>query len=81
MFENVYIGSIAKIEEFKAQNMLKELYKYFKENPDKRPSDQRCRVQAEGIDRVVCDYIAGMTDRYAIFVFTELFVPKSWQIR
>ena len=35
----------------------------------------------EGVDRAVCDYIAGMTDRYAVYKYSELFIPATWQVR
>ncbi len=81
MFENVYTDSIAKTEEGKAQSLIEMLYGYYIEHIDQLPPlyirlmDER----GDSRERVVCDYIAGMTDVYAINRFQELFVPKAWQ--
>ena len=81
MFENVYIGSKAKEHELKAQNMLKQLFKYFIENEELLPEEYQdmIKMDQEPLERVVCDYIAGMTDRYAIRKFYNLFIPASWK--
>lgn len=78
MFKNVYTNPVCKGEEHKAVDMLQWLYNFYLKNPD-RLSPEMIRVaEAEGVDRAVTDYIAGMTDRYAVAVFDDLFVPKSW---
>lgn len=79
MFSNVYVGSKAKKDEMKAQNIIRELYKYIKERPDYLSKEAAKMLQYSDIDRIVCDYIAGMTDRYAIKKFHEIFIPESWQ--
>lgn len=78
MFKNVYIGSKAKKEESKAKNIIKELYNYLKNKPEYLPEEIEKRLESFSIDRVVCDYIAGMTDRYAVKKFHEIFIPESW---
>ncbi len=81
MFERVYVNSEAKSEEGKAIQLIKTLYLYFLEHQNEIPDNLMIRVR-EGIDpieRIVCDYIAAMTDRYAISVYEERFVPKAWQ--
>ncbi len=81
MFENVYQNGIAKAEEGKAQQMIVMLYEYYMKHTDELPEEYRMMMeQGETEERVVCDYIAGMTDIYAIDRFTELFVPKSWKV-
>jgi dGTPase len=80
MFEKVYIGSKAKVEEKKAQNIIKELYYYFLENPSQIPHYSSTVKNQEEIERLACDYIAGMTDRYAISTFVSVFVPLSWEV-
>ncbi|MCL6611559.1 MAG: deoxyguanosinetriphosphate triphosphohydrolase [Peptococcaceae bacterium] len=80
MFRKVYIGSEAKREELKARHVVKFLYQYMVENPRAMPPEYLNRVDASGPERVACDYIAGMTDRYAINQFNELFVPKAFTI-
>lgn len=81
MFEHVYIGSKAKNHEEKAKNMLKQLYKQLMDHPELLPNECTETVYREGesLERAVCDYVAGMTDRYAINKFYELFVPASWK--
>ncbi len=80
MFENVYLDSEAKKEEKKAQNMLTEIYEFFINKPHKLPTDVQNLLNEEDIHRVVCDYIAGMTDRYVIQKFNEIFIPAPWRI-
>lgn len=79
MFEHVYIGSRAKTEEGKAKRLVQELYGYYTANPDKLPPDKEGLVTTEGLERVVCDYIAGMTDNYAISLYQYIFVPKGFR--
>ncbi len=78
MFEAVYRNPMAKGEEGKAKAMLQGLYRYFVAHPDKLPDEYRSIADAEDIDRAVCDYISGMSDRYAVNVYDSLFVPRSW---
>lgn len=78
MFKNVYIGSKAKSEEVKAKNIIKELYSYLKNKPEYLSKEAERKLEGSSIDRVVCDYIAGMTDRYAVKKFHEIFIPESW---
>ncbi len=80
MFEKVYIGSEAKIEEKKAQNIIGELYYYFIENPQKLPGSSITKLDYTELDRLVCDYIAGMTDRYAINMYKMIFIPSNWHL-
>ena len=81
MFENVYKSDIPKAEEGKAQHLIVMLFNYYMEHPDKLPEEYRIlmEVRMEGRERAVCDYIAGMSDSYAIDKFEELFVPKAWK--
>ncbi len=79
MFKNVYIGSVAKKEEFKAQKIIQLLYKNITENPNLLPYEITEKHEKFELDRVVCDYIAGMTDRYAVKKFNEIFIPSSWR--
>ena len=81
MFERVYKNPVAKGEESKAQHILQELYSYYIKNPNKLPPDFRPQLDFDGMERVVCDYIAGMTDKYAMYKYDELFIPMAWQVR
>lgn len=79
LFANVYTNPIAKQEEEKVQFIIEKLYAYYKENPDKMPEVYRMVASKTDLDRGVCDFISGMTDGYAIDLYTELFVPKAWK--
>ena len=81
MFQNVYRNPVAKAEEAKAKEMLKRLYEYYYTHPDAIPADFQPQLSMEGQERTVCDYIAGMTDNYAVDKYTELFIPTGWHIR
>jgi len=78
LFERVYIGSEAKLEEAKAQQVVKTLYDYYLKNPDLLSDDIKARIPSEGLERCVVDYIAGMTDRFAMKTFERYFVPNVW---
>lgn len=82
MFDHVYSGGIAKAEEGKAQQLIEALYEYYMEHIDRLPSEylKMMEERNETRERVVCDYIAGMSDIYAIDKFEELFVPKAWKV-
>ncbi len=81
MFENVYTNPKAKGEEKKAENILKELFRYYMDHPELLSNEyiERMWQTGETQERSVCDYIAGMTDQYAIAKFQEFFVPVSWR--
>lgn len=81
MFDHVYKNPVAKSEEVKAKLMLEQLYNYYMEHPEELP-DKLLRMHHNGEDkgRVVCDYISGMTDQYAISKFSEYFIPVAWQV-
>lgn len=79
MFENVYKNPEAKSEESKAESLMKTLYEYYLGHLDKLPKDSLKMVNmGEAKERVVCDYVASMTDRFAMDKYEELFIPKSW---
>lgn len=80
MFERVYTNPVCKGEEARAIEMIKWLYEYFLMNPDEMPSEYKTIREKEGVERAACDYIAGMTDRYAVHTFEKLFVPRSWVV-
>ncbi|MBR5121436.1 MAG: deoxyguanosinetriphosphate triphosphohydrolase [Oscillospiraceae bacterium] len=80
MFENVYLNPVCKSEEVKAKMVVEKLYYHFTFNPDKLPEDYKKVADKYGKEVAVCDYIAGMTDKYCINLFMDLYVPKSWEI-
>jgi dGTPase len=82
LFEHVYQGSAAKAEVAKAQRVIADLFGYFVEHPDEITIDSR-RLLDEGresVHRTVCDFLAGMTDRFAIRTRERLFVPRAWSV-
>ena len=81
MFERVYRNPVAKGEERKAKDMLGRLFEHYYRNPQDLPADFQPQMSFDGLERTVCDYIAGMTDNYAVDKFTQIFVPAGWQIR
>ena len=81
MFERVYRNPVAKSEEARAQDMLQRMFEYYIRNPEALPEDFHPQLSFEGLERTVCDYIAGMTDNYAVDKFTEIFIPMGWNVR
>ena len=81
MFENVYHNNRVKKDEDleKVRYMIESLYQYFQKNPVRLPEEQQEMISKFGLDEVVKDYIAGMTDRYAMNLYTDIFVPKAWK--
>ena len=81
MFERVYRNPVAKGEESKAQDMLQMLFEYYIKHPEVLPEDFHPQLSFDGMERTVCDYIAGMTDNYAVDKYTEIFIPMGWNVR
>ena len=81
MFEAVYRNPVAKGEESKAQDMLRRLFEYYRKDPDRLPPEFQDIREREGVERAVCDYIAGMTDNYAVEKFSLAFIPVSWSVK
>jgi len=78
MFDNVYLSSAVNTEKEKAARVVEFLFGYYVRNP-REMSDFYCGLLNKyDTRRVVCDYISGMTDNYAVDRFTELFVPKAF---
>ena len=81
LYERVYIGSEAKDEEPKVHHLIRSLFDYFCEHTDELPPETRANPRGEPAERLVVDYISGMTDRFAIATFERIFVPRSWDIK
>lgn len=81
MFENVYHNNRVKKDEDleKVKNILESLYRYYLENPRLLPKDLQELIPEFGLAEITKDHIAGMTDRYAMNLYTDLFVPKGWK--
>ena len=77
MFKTVYVNSEAKVEDKKAKKIIRMLFETFLEKPELM-GDLSADIERFGLEQTVCDYIAGMTDNYAIHKFNEIFVPKKW---
>lgn len=78
MFERVYISGTAKGEEEKAERMLTEMYAYFLKHLKELPQTYIKLLDEYPEERVVCDYLSSMTDRYAIYIFNSIYVPRGW---
>ena len=81
LFERVYRDNVAKDEEIKAKDMLAQLFVYFEEHPEKLPIDYLETISKESVGRAVCDYVSGMTDRYALDLYHSIFIPEVWRIK
>ena len=79
MFERVYNNPQAKGEEDKAEQLMVTLYEYYMKNTSLLPQEyQRMMYDGEQKERVVCDYVGAMTDRFAIAKYEEIYIPKCW---
>ncbi|MBR1877061.1 MAG: deoxyguanosinetriphosphate triphosphohydrolase [Lachnospiraceae bacterium] len=83
MFKSVYTNPKANSEEGKAESLIESLYMYFFNRPDRLPMEYRQLMLDTGdpLERIVCDYISSMTDRYAIGIYSDLFIPTSWSVK
>lgn len=82
MFKSVYTNPVAKKEEAKANEMLKQLFEYYMNHKEQLPDEFKYLIYecGENPEQVVCDYIAGMSDQYSVAVFQKIFIPKSWKM-
>ncbi|WP_350344759.1 deoxyguanosinetriphosphate triphosphohydrolase [Proteinivorax tanatarense] len=81
LFNKVYLNSPAKTQEHKAKNMITQLYHLFLQNPQKMESKiHKNLFDTDNMERKVCDYIAGMTDRYIVTVYKQHFIPSGWSV-
>ena len=81
MFDAVYQDPTAKGEEFKVKGILGGIFDHYIKSPEKLPADYRRLIEEDGLERVVVDYVSGMTDKFAMDTYSELFIPASWQVR
>ena len=82
MFHNVYLNKKAKSQEAQAERMLEELFDFYQKNLEELPKEYFTRIEQlnEPPYQVICDYIAGMTDRYAVAKFKEIMIPSAWSV-
>jgi dGTPase len=78
MFERVYFTTFAQSEEVKAERMLTELYDYYLNHLERMPQTFVRLLDSYPREQVVCDYLSSMTDRFAIYTFNQIFIPKGW---
>lgn len=81
MFQHVYYGSRAKVEEAKVEGLIDGLYRHYKAHPDELARGLGREVSADDVERAAVDFIAGMTDRYAIQDYERIFLPSPWRLR
>jgi dGTPase len=80
MFQNVYTNPVAKGEDERAERMLTVLYEHFHRHPELLPPLYRENSRGESLDRRITDYLAGMTDTFAIRAFQDIYVPRLWSV-
>ena len=78
MFERVYFSKSAKSEEEKAERMLSAMYSHFITRHEELPENYLTLLEKYPLEQVVCDYLSSMTDRYAMYMFNNIFIPKGW---
>ena len=81
MFDAVYRNPEAKGEENKVHGILGGIFDHYIHHPDKLPREYKAIAHADGIERAVCDYVAGMTDSYALSVYSDIFIPAAWSVK
>ena len=80
MYEAVYVNPVAKGEEGKAESVVHSLYEHFVAHVEELPDEFGSICEREGAERAACDYISGMSDRFAVTTYERLFVPKAWRL-
>ncbi len=80
MYANLYLNSKAKQEEGKVDGIISRLFDYYCKNPDCLPQEYTLIRECDGVEQAVCDYIAGMTDNFALETYHELYVPRGWSV-
>jgi len=81
MYERVYYNPVAKSEESKVKGIIGGIYEYYVSHSDKLPDDYKLIAKRDGLHRAVCDYVAGMTDKYALEVYSNIFIPMAWTVK
>lgn len=80
MFERVYLNKTVKSETDKAKHIIEQLFQYYMENFDKIPEEHKRVYDFEATkEDIICDYIAGMSDRFVINLYKDIFIPKTWK--
>ena len=81
MFRHVYASDVALAEHKKAEKIVGDLFEYYMEYPEEMSSEFQALLEdGDPVRQVVCDYIACMTDRFAVAKYNELFIPQEWRL-
>lgn len=80
MYSDVYTNPVAKGEECKVENILRGIWEYYVNHPEKLPDDYAKFAREDGLERAVCDYVSGMTDKYAMSQYSEIYIPANWYV-
>lgn len=81
LFANLYTNPVAKGEEKKVDHMIQQLYEYYMQHGEEMPAEFQMLIrEGEPVQRVVCDYIACMSDRFSVNLYKEIMIPKSWSV-
>ena len=80
MYERVYKNPEAKSEETKVLGLLEGMFENYVKYPEHLPEDYRAIIEKDGLRRAVCDYISGMTDKYAVDQFSNIYIPMAWSV-
>ena len=81
MYEYVYHNPTAKSEESKVDGIIGGIWEHYVNSPENLPDEYKKLAEEDGLERAVCDYVSGMTDKFAIDQYSELFIPGGWQMR
>ena len=81
MYDAVYRNPTAKGEENKVKGILGGIFDHYVAHPDRLPGDYAEIAHVDGLRRAVCDYVAGMTDGYAMEVYGDIFIPAAWSVK
>ncbi|MGN0172595.1 MAG: deoxyguanosinetriphosphate triphosphohydrolase [Acutalibacteraceae bacterium] len=80
MYDALYFNPIAKSEEGKVEELVRRLFEHFSAHPEQLPREYHAVYETDGACRAACDYVAGMSDNYALAVYHELFIPRGWSV-
>ena len=81
MYDAVYRNATAKGEESKVAGILGGIFHEYVAHPDKLPAEYRAIAHEDGLERAVCDYVAGMTDDFALRCYSDIFIPAAWAVK
>lgn len=80
MYDTVYLNPVVKFEETKVDGIVNGIYDYLLKNPDKLDDEYNIIREREGIERAAVDYISGMTDHFAVTMYSDIYIPKEWKV-